>query len=75
VPRPLHGRRHVDPARLKSQGIEFGPIDLAHGADAFRIQGAAVDAHRFLQQLQRGGGALFHRSDDSLFRLGKLRLS
>jgi len=74
VPRTLHRRRHVDPARLESQSIQFAPIDLAHGAHPFGIQGAAVDAHRFLEQLHCRWRALFDGSDDALFCLRELRV-
>jgi len=75
VPRTLHSRRHVDPASREAQSIQFGPIYLAHGAHAFGIQGATVDAHRFLQQLQRRGCALLDGSDDPSFCLRELRMS
>ena len=74
VARTLHGRRHVDPAGVEAQRVQLRPVDVADGAHAFRVQGAAVDAHRFLQQIQRRGRALLDGGDDALFGLGELRM-
>ena len=59
---------------LKPERIELGAVELADGAHALGVQGAAVDAHRFLEQLQRRRRALLDGGDDALLGLRKLRV-
>ena len=46
----------------------------ADGTHAFRIERAAVDAHRFFQQFERRRRALLDGRDDALFGVGELRV-
>ena len=67
-----HPGGHVEPGRTEAQGLELLAEQVAHGAHAGQVQGAAVDARAALQQVDGAAGPGAHFGDDAL--LGRVEL-
>ncbi len=71
----LHLSRHVNPSCLEAEAFEFGAKDLTNRTHAFAVQRAAVDADRFLQQLQGLRTALPDGVGNALLGIAQLGMS